>query len=159
MNVSRRRFCYSVAAGASVAAAGVILSRKINPNSLPLKRPVVDFHVHLFAAGDAQGLADDERSYLSPTQRRHWTYSFLMRLLKIRPNQPLDEAYVEQLVTHLRASSIDRAVLLAQDGRYDEQGRLDLSQTTSIYIPNRYLFRVVRKHPDLFVSCPSINPK
>jgi predicted TIM-barrel fold metal-dependent hydrolase len=50
-------------------------------------------------------------------------------------------------------------VLLAQDGRYDEQGRLDLQRTTSIYVPNRYLFRVVSRHPDLFLPCASINPK
>src|SRR5262249_5276914 len=41
----------------------------------------------------------------------------------------------------------------------DAEGRLDLQRTTSIYVPNRYLFRVVKQNPELFLPCPSINPR
>ncbi len=115
--------------------------------------PLVDFHVHLFGSG-----VDGNGCFISPEQKRHPSYRFLLELLDIEENNSIDAAYVERLVEQLRASDVDMAVLLAQDGRYDEQGRLR-RQDTHVYVPNDYLFDVVARHPDLFVPCASINPK
>ena len=159
MKVTRRRFFYFGGAVGAVAIAGLVLPRASRRRSFRFAGPVVDFHVHLFGTGDAPGLAASERCFISPTQKRHRNYSYLLRLLRIRSDGPLDELYIERLVAQLRASSLSRVLLLAQDGRYDEQGELDLQRTTSIYVPNRYLFRVVAQHPELFLPCASINPR
>jgi predicted TIM-barrel fold metal-dependent hydrolase len=159
MNLTRRRFFYVTAAFAAAAGAGSLLPFITKRRPLRNPDPIIDCHVHLFGAGDAPGLAENERCFLSTTQRKHWTYSYLLRLLKIRPDGQLDNPYVERLVAQLRASSLARVLLLAQDARYDAEGRLDLQRTTSIYVPNRYLFRVVKQNPDSFLPCPSINPK
>jgi predicted TIM-barrel fold metal-dependent hydrolase len=159
MKLTRRKFFYIAAACGTAAGAGLLVPFLSKRHSTRLAHPIVDFHVHLFGTGDAPGLAENERCFLSPTQKRHRNYSYLLRLLNIPPDGPLDNPYVKRLVAQLRASSLDRVVLLAQDGRYDEQGRLDLPRTTSIYVPNRYLFRVVGQYPDLFLPCASINPK
>jgi predicted TIM-barrel fold metal-dependent hydrolase len=139
--------------------AGWLLRGKGLASSAGLPHPLVDCHVHLFGTGDAAGIAENERCFISPAQKRHWTYSYLLRLLDIRRDEPMDNRYVDHLWAQVRTSSVDRVVILAQDGRYDDQGRLDLQLTTSIYVPNRYLFRVVRQHPDRFFPCPSINPR
>ena len=70
----------------------------------------------------------------------------------------MDQDYVTELVRQLRSSSISKAVLLSYDGRYNSKGCLD-REATNVYVPNHYLFRVVREHPALFIPCASINPK
>jgi predicted TIM-barrel fold metal-dependent hydrolase len=123
------------------------------PGRPAVKLAPLDFHVHLFGIGDG-----GTGCHLSPRQRAHWNFRFLLKLLRLEENGTVDQEFVAELVRQLRASSTDRIVLLAHDGRYDAQGRLDLASTNS-YVPNDYLFQVVRDHPDLFIPCASINPK
>jgi predicted TIM-barrel fold metal-dependent hydrolase len=53
------------------------------------------------------------------------------------------------------ASSLDKALLLAQDEVYDETGqKLEFG---SFYVPNEYLFKVCDRHPE-FVPAVSIHP-
>jgi predicted TIM-barrel fold metal-dependent hydrolase len=115
--------------------------------------PIVDFHVHLFGVGDG-----GTGCFLSAKQKRHVNYFYLLRLLGLEENGRMDEDYVDRLIAHLRGSSVSRAVLLAQDCRYDDAGRPDLERT-SFHVPNDHLFAVVRRFPDLFVPCVSINPR
>ena len=82
----------------------------------------------------------------------------LLRLLGLKENGHIDRDYVSVLVGQLRESSIERAVLVGQDGRYDEDGILD-REATHVYVPNDYLLKVAREHSDLFVPCISINPR
>jgi hypothetical protein len=66
-----------------------------------------------------------------------------------------DEAFVRHLAGLLAESSLDGALLLAQDEVYDEEGRkLDFG---SFYVPNEYLFQVCARHP-VFVPAVSIHP-
>ncbi|MFM7742988.1 MAG: amidohydrolase family protein [Verrucomicrobiota bacterium] len=66
-----------------------------------------------------------------------------------------DQSFVRHLVGLLAGSSLDAALLLAQDEVYDEEGRkLDFG---SFYVPNEYLFRVCARHP-VFVPAVSIHP-
>lgn len=66
-----------------------------------------------------------------------------------------DQGFVEHLAGLLAGSSLDAALLLAQDEVYDEEGRkLDFG---SFYVPNEYLFRVCARHP-AFVPAVSIHP-
>ncbi len=139
--------------------AGILLI-VTRPTSQPLVG-TVDGHAHLF--GD-QGWPPKhkETSGLSPSQIANSTYGILTRLLKLPAQGDLDEAYVQALVNQLQAArkaiASFRAVLLAQDCRYDEDGNPDWVNST-VYVPNKHLFRVVDRYPDLFIPCPSINPQ
>ena len=82
----------------------------------------------------------------------------LLRLLGLKENGHIDRDYVSVLVGQLRESSIERAVLVGQDWRYDDDGILD-REATHVYVPNDYLLQVAREHSDLFVPCISINPR
>jgi predicted TIM-barrel fold metal-dependent hydrolase len=73
------------------------------------------------------------------------------------PGKTLDEQYEQVLVDQIKESSLAKAAILAQDAVYDAAGNPDWS-STSFYIPNIYLFEVARRHRDLMVACPSINP-
>lgn len=146
MRVTRRTFMGSVA----MAGAGCALPK---PSASTVQGPTLDFHVHLFGQGDG-----GTGCRLSPKQRRHWNYPFFLKLLNLTDNGRMDQDYVDELARQLRASSIQKAVLLAQDARYDRYGRPDF-ESTNFYVPNEYLLRVVRDHAGLFLAGASINPK
>lgn len=149
MRLTRRQFFYSTLS----ALAGC--AQVANPETFITRepaQPVIDFHVHLFGAGDG-----GTGCFLSPKQKRHITYPFFLRLLGLSENGRLDEDYLQRIVAQLRDSSVNRAVLVAQDSRYDDAGKRDLEQT-SFFVPNEYLFHVVSRFPELFIPCISINP-
>ena len=99
---------------------------------------------------------------LSPSQKANASYRTLTRLLELPKSGDLDEAYIQALVTQVQAARKViprfRVVLLAQDCRYTPQGDPDWINST-VYVPNEHLFRVVRRYPDFFIPCPSINPQ
>jgi predicted TIM-barrel fold metal-dependent hydrolase len=147
MNPDRRAFLAALAALAGTAC------RPDRAGAGSGKWVPLDFHAHLFGVGDG-----GTGCRLSPAQRRHVNYRFFLNLLRLKDNGRMDQDYEAALVRQLRASSVSRALLLAQDGRYDASGRFD-GEATDAYVPNAYLFEVVRRHPDLFVPCASINPR
>ena len=151
MNLTRRQF---VSSAAVALIAGCTASGRHNSESA-ISEPsglVVDCHVHLFGAGDG-----GTGCYLSAKQRKHFTYPFFLRLLGLSENGRMDQDYVDRIVTQLRKSSVQKAVLLAQDCRYDSSGKADM-ENTSFYVPNEYLLQVTRRFPELFIPCVSINP-
>ena len=152
VNMTRRQFLITSGGAALGAAVGNHLTAQAPAVTEPAG-PIIDFHVHLFGVGDG-----GTGCYISEKQRHHITYPFFTRLLRLRENGRMDEDYLQRLVAMLRASSVQKAVLLAQDSRYDAQGRPD-RENTSFYIPNDYLFRTVARFPGLFIPCVSINPK
>lgn len=117
------------------------------------RTPVIDFHVHLLGIGDG-----GTGCFVSEEQKERLNYRFFLRVCNLSENGRVDQGYVENMVRQLRESSLAKAVLLAQDSRYDAQGRPDYEHT-SFYVPNDYLFDVTERFPDLFVPCVSINPK
>ncbi len=151
--MNRRQFIQSFAG----AALGMGLTRSGAQDTPALGNelsPRIDFHVHLFGVGDG-----NTGCKLSERQRRHVNYRYFLRLLGLTENGRMDQEYVQRLVTQLRASSMQKAVLQAWDCRYDAQGKPDWEGTTSLYVPNDYLLQIVRQHPDLFIPCASINPR
>lgn len=69
----------------------------------------------------------------------------------------LDEAYLEALARQVRESSLDAAVLLAQDLPHADDGT-PLPEVGGFRVPNSYLFEAVARHPDLFIPAASIHP-
>ncbi len=139
---------------AALAAAGAVGGDSPPPQSPREPRgTIIDFHAHLFGVGDG-----GNGCFLSPAQKRHVTYRFFRMLLGLSDNGRMDEDYIDRITAQLRASSVQKALLLAQDCRYDDEGRPDLART-SFYVPNEYLFQVCARFPDLFIPCASINPR
>lgn len=68
----------------------------------------------------------------------------------------LEGVYVERLLGFIRDSSLDAAVILAQDHPHDERGRPMLA-TGSFYVPNRYVLELARVHAEL-IPAISIHP-
>jgi hypothetical protein len=66
-----------------------------------------------------------------------------------------DERFVAHLAGLVAGSSVDGALLLAQDEVYEDDGRkMDFG---SFYVPNEYLFKVCAEHPE-FLPAVSIHP-
>jgi hypothetical protein len=113
-----------------------------------------DGHVHLVGNGLA-----GSGCWLRVPRGWHRVLAEFMRRgvgLPARLDAPgFDAAYVANLVTLVRGSSLDRALLLAQDEVYADDGRkLDFG---SFHVPNDYLFEVCRAHAE-FVPAVSIHP-
>lgn len=152
MKLTRRQFL-SVSGGVAAVAASATVFRAQTPPRPQPAGPIIDFHVHLFGVGDG-----DSGCFVSMKGSTRTSVFFLRRLLNLSENGRMDEDYVQRLVDMLRTSSLQKAVLLAQDCRYDAKGKPDL-ENTPFFVPNDYLFRIVERFPDLFIPCVSINPK
>jgi uncharacterized protein len=116
----------------------------------------IDVHVHLAALPEG-----DNGCYISPRMLR----SPLFRLLAWRYGLDLSRpasanaTYINHLLRQLEQSQkVGRAVLLAMDGVYDSQGRLD-REATHFLISNRYVIEVAKRNPDRFLAGVSINPQ
>jgi predicted TIM-barrel fold metal-dependent hydrolase len=153
MNLTRRQFIYALS---GTALASTVTHGLATPSeTLPAPTlTVIDFHVHLFGTGDGK-----TGCWLSEKQKHHLNYHYFLRLLGLKNNGHMDEDYVQSLVTQLKASSVQKAVLQAWDCRYDEKGEPDWERTTSVFVPNDYMLKVVQRYPELFIPCASINPK
>jgi len=116
----------------------------------------IDIHVHLAALPEG-----DNGCYISPRMLRSLAFRFLAWRHGLDPSRPAlaNSTYVQRLREELdRSERVGKAVLLGMDGVYDRNGQLDLAQT-DFMISNRYLFEVVRRHPDHFLPGVSINPQ
>jgi predicted TIM-barrel fold metal-dependent hydrolase len=68
----------------------------------------------------------------------------------------LDRLYVEQLLKFVRESSLDAAVILAQDEPYRDDGT-KIEGAGSFYVPNDFVLRLAREHRE-FLPAVSIHP-
>ena len=68
----------------------------------------------------------------------------------------LDGLYAEQLLRFVRASSLDAAVILAQDEPRRDDGSI-IEGAGSFYVPNSFVLRLAREHPE-FLPAVSIHP-
>ncbi|MEI6391267.1 MAG: amidohydrolase family protein [Verrucomicrobiota bacterium] len=163
---SRERPITAAAWRRGLAAGAILLSLVTTGLWVTQPRPadlavVIDSHAHLF--GDTGWPPSHKLGCgLSPSQKANASYRTLTRLLELPKSGDLDEAYIQALVTQVQAARKViprfRVVLLAQDCRYTPQGDPDWINST-VYVPNEHLFRVVRRYPDFFIPCPSINPQ
>jgi hypothetical protein len=68
----------------------------------------------------------------------------------------LDRIYAEKILTYIRSSSIDAAVVLAQDDPYEENGR-KIPNRGSFYVPNDFVLGLAERHRE-FLAAVSIHP-
>jgi predicted TIM-barrel fold metal-dependent hydrolase len=70
-------------------------------------------------------------------------------------HEDFDEVYVARIVEMLQTSSLDHALLLAQDEVFNEDG--SKRPFGSFHVPNEYLFSICEKHPE-FLPAVSVHP-
>jgi uncharacterized protein len=68
----------------------------------------------------------------------------------------LDRLYAEQILRFVRESSLDAAVILAQDDTYRENGE-KIENAGSFFVPNDFVLRLAREHRE-FLPAVSIHP-
>jgi len=114
----------------------------------------IDMHVHVVGNGTG-----GTGCWYRP---RGWTRlgePFMLRgfgLPRSALSQNLDTLYAEKLHHYVAASSLDAAVILAQDEPYDATGR-KLDGVGSFYVPNDYVLGLSRRHAE-FLPAISIHP-
>jgi uncharacterized protein len=69
----------------------------------------------------------------------------------------LDHLFAARLIELVRSSSLNFAVILAQEQVYDETGRL-MEGVGTAYVPNDYVFKLSHENPDIFLPAVSIHP-
>ncbi|BFU90558.1 MAG: metal-dependent hydrolase [Nitrospira sp.] len=120
------------------------------------EKSLIDCHVHLAALPDG-----DNGCFISPKLLRSPLFRFLLWKHDLSPAHPheTNQKYLDHLLAELRASRhVSKAVLLGMDGFYDQTGLLN-RQHTDFLVSNDYVFDVVRRYSDVFLSGPSINPQ
>ena len=68
----------------------------------------------------------------------------------------LDRLFIERLLEMVRSSSLGAVVILAQERVYSSQGQ-PLENPGAFYVPNEYVLRLGKKHPELLPAI-SIHP-
>ena len=116
-------------------------------------KPVIDAHTHVFCWGE-----NPADGFMSEVTKRGLLTRLLVWItgLKKEPGETLSDKMRNMLLRHLRESSLDYAVVLAQDAIYRHDGSRD-DAATHFYVSNDYVFRLAREHPKILPG-PSINP-
>lgn len=124
------------------------------PAAPPSPVKPLDFHVHIVGTG-----ASGTGCWLR-VRGWHRPLAALMLRQAGLPSDAFDRnfdaLYVEHLLAQIRQSSLGGALILAHDEVYDERGR-KLPQVGSFYVPNDYVLRLAREHPE-FLPAVSIHP-
>lgn len=68
----------------------------------------------------------------------------------------LDGVFAEQILKFIRSSSLDAAVILAQDEPHDDNGHV-VPNAGSFYVPNDFVLRLAQEHRE-FLPAVSIHP-
>lgn len=127
--------------------------------NLDPEQPVMDYHVHMVGNGKGSNGLEVNPAMLSPWHpfRRIEANTYIKASGVRNPNR-FDEEYLERLMK--RAKGFGRPVrfhILAMDHNYNPDGTINKAKTT-FYVPNEYVLRIAREHPDWFVPVVSIHP-
>jgi predicted TIM-barrel fold metal-dependent hydrolase len=113
----------------------------------------VDFHVHVVGTG-AGGTGCWMRSGGWRKPMENWMCRHIGLPLSAFKGD-FDRLYADRLVQLVRDSSLDAAVILAQEAVYNERG--EKLHCGSFYVPNDYVLQLARRHPE-FIPAVSIHP-
>ncbi len=115
----------------------------------------IDCHLHLVGTGSAGSGCS-----LSLKGIRRLHASVMLRALglplsALREN--FDRLYIERIVSLLRSSPVEKAVLLANDYVHADDGTPQ-PEFSHFYTPNAYVLAIAAQYPDLFIPAISIHP-
>src|SRR5436190_23914218 len=117
------------------------------------RSPVVDTHTHVFCWGE-----NPKAGFLSEQTRSSRVSRLLLRLTGItrEPGDTLSDKLRNRLLRELEASSLDYAVVLAQDAVYRPDGSRN-DAATHFYVSNDCVLELAKRSPKILPGC-SINP-
>lgn len=125
--------------------------------SVGLAKPqgeVIDMHVHI------AGLGYGSDSFVGKSLSESVKFPFYLHAFDVSEEllqSQGDQVLVQRLAKKISDSAyVDKAVVLALDGRVNAFGDLD-RENTEIYVSNEYVAREVAKYPELIFGA-SINP-
>jgi len=115
----------------------------------------IDAHVHLVAVDEK-----NHGCFLANKKRKGLGFRLLRRLVGVgesASDEEFDFAYADRLARQVReARHLDKAVIFAMEGLYDEGGGLD--PRTEAVISNDWTMEVCRRHPDVFLFGAAVHP-
>jgi hypothetical protein len=120
----------------------------------PTARPPLDFHVHIVGTG-----ASGTGCWLRVGGWHRPLAALMVHGVGMETDvfeRNFDALYVERLLQQMRSSSLGAALILAHDEVYDASGQR-LEGVGSFYVPNDYVLRLAREHPE-FIPAVSIHP-
>ena len=122
-------------------------------------QPWIDHHVHIVALGTGASGA-----FVNPKMRsrlhliERLKFAVYASAAGIKSLDNADQEYVSRLARLARnIASPGRYRILAFDKHYNPDGTVNLEKTT-FYVPNEYIFQLVRDYPDLFLPVISVHP-
>lgn len=114
----------------------------------------IDMHVHIVGNGSS-----GSGCWLRTSPWRALISRFMARHIGLPVSAlkgDLDRLYVEKLLHWIRTSSLDAAVILAQEQVYNEHGK-PLPRYSMAYVPNDYVLCLGDRYPELLPAV-SIHP-
>ncbi|HRE82757.1 MAG TPA: amidohydrolase family protein [Opitutaceae bacterium] len=115
----------------------------------------IDAHIHIVGTGKG-----GTGCWYRPRGLTKLGAPFLVRSvgLTVRDleGETFDETYVQQMRAYLKNSSVDKALILAHELPYREDGT-PIPERASFYVPNRYVLELAAKYPE-FLAAVSIHP-
>ena len=114
----------------------------------------IDCHVHVVGNGTG-----GTGCWFRPRGVTRLGAPFMLRGVGLKPavlTGDLDRIYAEQVRRFVRESSLDAAVILAQDEPHREDGT-KIANAGSFYVPNEFVLGLARAHPE-FLPAVSIHP-
>ncbi|MCB0311024.1 MAG: amidohydrolase family protein [Bdellovibrionales bacterium] len=115
---------------------------------------LIDCHVHIIGDGSS-----GSGSWLKLSGHRSLHARYMLRSLGLPQTLVkggLDGAYLEMLLGLIRNSSLDRALILAHEEPYNDNGS-KIHGASPLYVPNDYVLAISEKHPELLPAV-SIHP-
>ncbi len=114
----------------------------------------VDIHIHIVGNGNS-----GSGCQLSTARWQKPLVTLMTRHIGLTtdPEDPgFDSAYTGKLLRWVKDSSLSKAVILACDHVYDEDGKVRLDESR-LYVPNDYVLRLAAEHNE-FLPGVSIHP-
>jgi mannonate dehydratase len=168
-----------------MVSGGVVVLRLLNSNSPP-QLLQVDHHTHIVGTGDSgSGCYLNSEIFSVKHPISYIKMRAFMSGTGLHDFRDADESMVARLVQLIGASNLDnekarhgRNFILAFDEVYEEDGRKAVEKSTfhvrlrtspltpvvfpahpfSAQVPNDYILRLARTHPDHFLPCVSVHP-
>jgi uncharacterized protein len=115
----------------------------------------LDAHVHVVGAGTG-GTGCWYRPRGLTKLGAPWLVRCVGMTMRDLAGPDFDRLYIEQMLRYVRTSSMQGMLLLAHELPHTDNGT-PLPERASFYVPNDYVLRLAREHPEFFAAV-SIHP-
>lgn len=128
----------------------------MKPGHAALHSPDMRIDCHVHVVGNGTG---GTGCWYRPRGVTKYGAPYMLRCVGLPPSAltgDLDGLYAERILQFVRESSLDAAVILAQDEPHRDDGT-KIADAGSFYVPNDFVLGLARAHPE-FLPAVSIHP-